>query len=100
MEETIEKALAKLFATTITLETTDEPVVQEETDKTTPIPEISDETIQKIIESYEKLEQAATTNDWVNFGSSMEDMKNAIGELKEKNIQENEEISEIDVDKE
>ena len=98
MEETIEKALAKLFETTITLEVSDD-VTEPET-QTEEVPYVSDETIQKIIASYEKLEQAATTNNWVDFGSSMEDMKNAIEELKEKNISENEENSEIDVDKE
>lgn len=100
MEETIEKALAKLFETTITLEVSDAPADSETESTEVEIPLVTDETIQKIIDSYEKLEKAATTNDWVNFGSSMEEMKNAIGELKEKNISGNEENSEIVVDKE
>lgn len=100
MEETIEKALAKLFETTITMEVSDEALVQENESEEDEIPYVTDETIQKIIDSYEKLEEAATTNDWVNFGNSMEEMKNAIDALKEKNISESEENSEIDVDKE
>lgn len=100
MEETIEKALAKLFETTITMEVSDETLVQGNESEEDEIPYVTDETIQKIIDSYEKLEEAATTNDWVNFGNSMEEMKNAIDALKEKNISESEENSEIDVDKE
>ena len=100
MEETIEKALAKLFETTINMEISDEPVDSENEYEQESVPQITDETIQKIIDSYEKLERAATTYNWVDFGTSMEDMKNAIGELKEKNISENPENSEIELDKE
>ncbi len=108
MEETIDKALAKLFEIPIKLEVSDEPVKEEDiTDEQSDIPYVTDETISKIISSYEKLEEAATTNNWVDFGTSMEEMKEAIGELKdknmvdeEKNISENEENSEIEVDKE
>ena len=108
MEETIDKALAKLFEIPIKLEISDEAVSSEDLpNDQTDIPDITDETISKIILSYEKLEEAATTNNWVDFGNSMEEMKEAIGELKdknktdeEKNISEKEEKSEIDVDKE
>lgn len=99
MEETIEKALAKLFATNITLEVSDAPITTDE-ESSSETPEIADETVQKIVAVYEKLEQAAADNDWVAFGSSMEEMKQVVDELKEKNISENEEISEINVDKE
>ena len=98
MEETIEKALSKLFETTILLETSD-TLPDEENEKEVSS-YITDETIQKIIDSYEKLENAATTNNWVDFGNSMEEMKEAVSELKGKNISENQENSEINVDKE
>ncbi len=83
MAETIEKALSKLFETAITMEISDEPVAYEEPEEE--IPQISDKTIRKIIEAYEKLEQSASSGNWEDFGASMTDMKDAVAELKEKN---------------
>jgi len=100
MEETIDKALAKLFETTIKLEVSDQASDEENKTESEQVPFVTDETVQRIIDSYEKLEKAASTNNWVDFGNSMEDMKKAVGELKEKNLQESEENSEISVDKE
>ncbi|MBQ2897802.1 MAG: UPF0182 family protein [Clostridia bacterium] len=88
MEETIQKALAKLFETTINIEISDENYVPEDIgDSEDEIPYVTDETIQKIIESYEKLEQSASSSDWKNFGESMNEMKEAVSELKGKNAQ-------------
>ncbi len=89
MEETIQKALSKLFETTINMEVSDKPQTLEEPE-IEEIPFVTDETIQKIIDSYEKLEGAAMDSNWKDFGESMSEMKEAVNELKEKNKQNNE----------
>jgi len=81
MAETIQKALANLFENTIKIETSDDYQYVDETE------DISDETIKKVIEAYERLENSASNADWEDFGESMTQMKDAIGQLKEKNYQ-------------